>query len=114
MQRRMAERTGFDIPFEFELGPAERAASHACGPVMHKARVVNISPHGLGLLTDCALVKGRVLRLAFPAVDTAAVPIFAEIVWIDPVGSCSVAGARFLLQITTAFSRESCSRLRPA
>ncbi len=114
MQRRTAERTDINIPLQFEIRPGDVVARRASSPSLHKARGVNISPRGLGLLTDCALVKGMVLRLAFPGVDTTMVPIFAEVVWIDPAGSCSMAGARFLLPVTTAISKDRSGKSKPA
>ncbi len=89
----MAGRKEFSEPLEFELSAIEPGAP---GGTTCKAQGLDISSYGLGLLTDYPLVRGMVLRLVLPAHESAAVPVFAEVAWSDPVGGRFRAGLRFL------------------
>lgn len=93
MERRAAERKTFNEPVEFELIAIE---SGACRRAVCDALGLNINSQGLGLLTSCPLVMGMVLRLAVPARGNAAVPVFAEVAWSDPIDGSFHAGVRFL------------------
>ncbi len=92
MERRMDTREGFDQTFELSA-----MQSGASGSVRCRARGLDISPRGIGLLTDYPLVRGMVLRLMLPVSGTGAiVPVFGEVAWVDPAGGQVRAGLRFL------------------
>jgi hypothetical protein len=58
---------------------------------------VDISRHGLGMLTAYPLKEGEFLRLHFPldSVDTT-LPVFAKVVWARMEGSSFRVGMAFL------------------
>jgi hypothetical protein len=53
-----------------------------------RAPIVDLSSHGIGFYTKCALHPGDVIRIAFDAPDDCAVPpgfeVMAEVRWANP------------------------------
>jgi hypothetical protein len=98
MEKRMSVREDFNNPFEFELSATK---SDSFGDATCHAEGVDISTHGLGLMTDYPLARGMVLRLVLPVrgVETT-IPVFAEVAWArqaDESGNQVRAGVRFLM-----------------
>ncbi len=93
MDRRTAEREGFQGPLEFRLSAIESGAARGA---TCRAYGQDISSKGLGLLTDYPLRRGMVVCLELPAVGRAAVPVFAEVKWAEPAIGGIKAGVRFL------------------
>jgi hypothetical protein len=58
---------------------------------------IDISSHGLGILTRSALKKGDVLKVSLPArTDGAYLPIFSQVVWVKRQDKEYRAGLQFL------------------
>ena len=94
----MSVREDFNNPFEFELSAI---GSCSLGDASRSAQGIDISTHGLGLMTDYPLARGMVLRLVLPVRGTETmIPVFAEVAWAgqaDASGNRMRAGVRFLM-----------------
>lgn len=94
MDRRIAGRENLSEPIEFELGLLETGEARA---LMSVAQGLDINSHGMGLLAQCPLAKGMVMRLSIPANGFGTtLPVFAEVSWTIPVSDRFRAGLRFL------------------
>ncbi len=93
MERRTAERKGFDYSLEYDLG----AITGESGVKTHMAQAQDICADGLRILTDYPLERGAVVRLGLPVSGLQIVlPIFAEVIWTDSADNRCKAGLRFL------------------
>ncbi len=89
---RMSDRKGFTQPIRFEISALGTGDYTTFG-----GEAVDISPDGLGLLSEYPLVKGMVVRLALPVEGVGTpVPVFAEVSRVVPVSNRHRAGLRFL------------------
>src|SRR5512143_1101754 len=85
-------------PFEQEITFEQSAkASDDAERVLKVGMGVDISPTGLGFVTDHLLTSGEVLMLHLPVAATElTIPVYSEIVWTKlRKGRCR-AGLRFL------------------
>ena len=93
MERRTAERQTLVLSVSFELG----AAAGEFGNRTMRAQAQDIGADGIGILTDCLLRKGTVLRLDFPVSGLRTpLPVFAEVAWAIAANDRFRAGLRFL------------------
>ncbi|NWG13207.1 MAG: PilZ domain-containing protein [Acidobacteria bacterium] len=87
----MCERKSFRQSIEFGisvLGAGDYAT--------FRGESLDISPDGLGLLSEYPLVQGMVVRLTLPVDGVGIpVPVFAEVSRVIPVGNRFRAGLRF-------------------
>lgn len=94
MDGRIAGRREFRRPIEFELSAIEAADT---GAFMSVGLGLDINSHGIGMLADCPLVKGMIIRLSLPLNGCGTtLPVFAEVAWAVPEMDCFRAGLRFL------------------
>jgi hypothetical protein len=66
-------------------------------PIENEAQGIDISSHGLGILTPLALKAGDVLKVSLPArTDGTFLPVFSQIVWVKRQEKEYRAGLQFL------------------
>lgn len=93
-EKRKSARTPFKRSIKFDLN---FSASDGLITIEQEAVVVDISEHGLGLITGYPLKKGEVLRLHFPLnLVKADLPVFAKVAWATLIESRVRAGIQFL------------------
>jgi hypothetical protein len=93
-EKRSNKRKYFDVLIPFELSFAKEGVS---GNTREFGRGIDISSGGLGLCTKFDLKKGWILRLYLPVDKGGAdLPVFSQVVWVNPVGDQVKAGLRFL------------------
>jgi len=57
---------------------------------------VDISQGGIGLITECLLVEGNLLKLYFPVAETkTSLPVYAQVMWAQPANGKFRAGLSF-------------------
>jgi hypothetical protein len=93
VERRTAERTGFDYSIEFDPG----AAAGKTGGKICRVQAQDICSDGLKVISDYPLEQGMVVRLGLPVRDLKTlIPVFAEVAWSVPADNRFRAGLRFL------------------
>ncbi len=57
---------------------------------------VDISQGGIGLITECLLEEGNLLKLYFPVAETKTnLPVYAQVMWAKPANGKFRAGLSF-------------------
>ena len=91
---RTSKRKDFHRVVSFELSTMEKGRLEN---VRERCEGLDISSRGFGLITKCALKRGSVIRLYLPVdKEGPELPVFSEVIWVQPVGSHVKAGLRFL------------------
>ena len=81
-----------EIGFESMLAGSIRDAV-----VLRSGSTMDISHGGLGLVTSYRPAEGEVVRLSIPLKDPeVTLPVFAEVIWVEPFNEYYRAGLRFL------------------
>ncbi len=91
--KRSSERRVFNQAISFEIYDRESKVKN----VRIDGFGVDISSNGIGLTTEYSVKKGDVLSvyLSVNEIGTT-LPVFAEVLWVNPVDSSFRAGLRFL------------------
>lgn len=91
-KKRNSEREAFTEKIFIETS-AESSGVGKC-----EALCTDISGQGLGLTAECRLEKAQIIKL-YLSVEKAktALPVFAEVIWAQPVNERIRAGLRFLI-----------------
>ncbi len=91
MEQRKSERKEFTRLLSFKVNTTESRIV-ICG-----SRAVDISSHGLGMLSDYRLVRGMVLQISVPVEEIGiTLPLFAEVARVSMARESFKAGLRFL------------------
>ncbi len=91
MERRLAERKGFTRSLDFKLSTFES------GTVICKGQGVDVSSHGIGMMSEHPLAQGMVLQIDLPVQEIGVtLPVFAEVAWIIAAKGSVRAGLSFL------------------
>lgn len=78
-ERRAAARSAFERPIQFDLNYVD---AQGLITIEQEGTGVDISEHGLGILTAYPLKKDEVLRLHFPLESVhSTLPVFAKVAW---------------------------------
>lgn len=92
--KRTIPRLEFSEPVRIHL------TQEKSGKIEHlesEAQGVDISSHGLGLLTTPALKKGDILKVILPSrADGAVLPVFSQVVWARKNNDQYRVGLQFL------------------
>lgn len=81
------------------------------GNVPENGLGVDISHGGIGLITDCSLEEGNLLKLYFPVAEVKInLPVYAQVVWVMPARGKFRAGLCFWDKPAWKKSHRSASR----
>ncbi len=95
LEKRESVRKNFCREIEMESMTMERGK---IGSVLRKARCVDISRGGVGIMTESELRKGEVLKLFMPLEGfDLTLPVYAQVMWASPGDKEFRAGIRFLV-----------------
>ena len=93
-ERRTITRHAYAESLEFQL---TRVQSNTGNFIRGEGGGMNISPKGLGLITDIPLSAGEILKLNLPShPDRIPVPVFCEVRWVKLEGGKYKAGVEFI------------------
>jgi hypothetical protein len=93
-EKRTSARSAFERPIHFDLN---FVGSEGLMTIEQEGVGVDISEHGLGLLTGYPLKKGEVLRLHFPLNSAkTTLPVFAKVAWAKLIEQQFRVGVQFL------------------
>jgi hypothetical protein len=91
-EQRIAERKKFTQALKLDISTIE------LGKMSCESRGVDVSSHGLGIVSDYPLLEGMVLRISLPVNEMGiALPVFAEVAWVMPGRESLRAGLRCLI-----------------
>ncbi len=83
-------------PVYFDKGPLEEGAGSPMG-VHFLAQAVDISPGGIGMITQLPLREKDVVRVLIPGPEpSVSLPVRAQVVWCAPARTSTRYGLRFL------------------
>jgi hypothetical protein len=93
-EKRKIPRCDFPQPIHFNL---TREISGNLKLLEGISRGIDISSHGLGILTDLSLQRGDVLKVLIPArAENAIMPVFSRVAWAKKENNEFRVGLEFL------------------
>ncbi len=93
-EKRSFSRETIDQPLKFEM--SDRRTGRF-GKVLISGCGIDMGDGGIGLITDCPLEAGDVLKVLVPAAMVKInLPVYVEVMWSAPAGGKRRAGLRFL------------------